>query len=540
MNPHVALLLPPEGAPSGFGRPGAAGMESLRRFHALVLADLRERVRSARFWTVIALTVGLTWLCFPPATAHYIVLGINSNHRGSFSSAWVGMVLGMLSIWSSLIGFYLVRGNLRRDVDTRVWELLEVTPLSRASYLLAKWSSHMVVLCLVLGAQLLVGLVAQWVRAEDAQIDIAQLVMPALLLGLPSLALTATFAVWFDMLPWLRRSAGNYVYMAVWLALLLVPLKAMDASGRGLGWLGDPRGVAVFNLAVHQRLDAKLDMPLKVCIGCVFPSRQVERFDWPAWHAEPAQLAGRLAWLALALGGVLLSAPLLNRMSVHTRRLEQQAAGHAAKAGSRWLDPLLRPLQRSPFGTLVAAELRLTLQRRSAWWWLSLLGAAAVQVAAPLQWAAFGVMLGWLLLTQVYSQAALRESSSRMSAIVFTAVDAGRRIFVARWGVLLGLGWLATLPATLRFAIDAPAVSLAIVLVGVSLASWGMALGAVTRNAHVAEVLLCVLAYLGTQGVALLNVGIAPEWTSSVHAALLPLAAVALWIGWPRLQRAAA
>lgn len=132
-------------------------MQSLHAFLAIVATDWRERTRSRRLWLTLAATAGLAWLCFPSSSANYIVLGIDGHHRGLYSSAWIGMVLAMLSIWTSLVGFYLVRGSLARDFDTRVWELVEATPLKRGSYLAAKWCGNFAVLLAVLGVQLLVG-----------------------------------------------------------------------------------------------------------------------------------------------------------------------------------------------------------------------------------------------------------------------------------------------------------------------------------------------------------------------------------------------
>jgi hypothetical protein len=514
-------------------------MESLRRFQALLLADLRERMRSSRFWTVMGLTAGLTWLCFPPADAHYIVLGVNNNHRGAYSSAWVGMVLAMLSVWTSLVGFYLVRGNLRRDFESGVWELLETTPMSRTAYLLAKWCSHMLVLTLVLLSQVLVGILAQWLRAEDGALDLAQLALPALTFGLPSLALTAMFAIWFDLVPALRRGPGNYVYFAVWLAILLAAVRpgAAQQLPAAAGWFSDPRGVTLFHALAQARLQ-ELAQPLSFCVGCGFPTKQAVLFDWAPWQLSAGQLAGRAFWLLAALGGVLACGPLLDRIALAARRLQQQERGQAVRS-ARWLAALLRPLQRSGFGALLAAELQLALGPRSPWWWCGLAAAAAAQLAAPGDWAAFGVLAAWALLIGIYAGAPLRELEHRAGALIFSAAHAGRRILLARTVMLTGLGWLATLPAVLRWAGSAPLQAAAVLAVGLSLAAWSLALGAATRSARVAEALLCVLAYLGLQEVAVLNVASDPAWTLALHGVLLAPAALLLRLSWPRLQRAA-
>jgi hypothetical protein len=510
--------------------------DALQRFQALLLADLRERLRSSRFWTVLALCTGLAWLCFPPLSAPYIVLGINLHHRGVYSSAWIGMVVGVLSVWTSLVGFYLVRGNLRRDFDTGVWELLEVTPLSRTAYLLAKWCSHLAVLALVLASQLAVGLAAQWWRAEDARIAVGQLLAPTLVIGVPSLALTATFAVWFDLVPALRRTAGHYIYAACWVAMLVLPLKALQADLGALGWLGDPRGVAVFQGLLHQRLDATLE-PLHVCLGCLSMNGATERFAWDDWRVDPALLPGRLAWLLAAFAGVLLAAPLIDRISTQDRAADERAASAAAPRRSRVIEALLRPVARGRFGVLLAAELRQVFAGHGLGWWLALLGALIAQAVVPIGWSAWAALAGWLLLARAYSAAALREVDSDTTALVFSCAGASRRILLARWLTLLLAGGVATLPTLVRGLAGPPAMALATVAIDLSLASWALALGALTRNARVGEFVLVALAYLVTQHLPLLDVVATPRWTAGVHLAALPLAALVLAVAWPRLLR---
>src|SRR5205085_10054221 len=125
----------------------------------------------------------------PARDEHYLVLAVDQGLRGAYSSAWVGMALAMVySLLLGLGGFYVVRGTLVRDFETRVWQLLVATPMTRAGFLLAKWASHMLVFGVLVGAGLVVGLVAQFVRAEDRHIDLFEAIKPILVFSLPGLA----------------------------------------------------------------------------------------------------------------------------------------------------------------------------------------------------------------------------------------------------------------------------------------------------------------------------------------------------------------
>jgi hypothetical protein len=82
---------------------------------ALLVADLRQRTRSLRFRVVALAVLVAAWWCTPPIEAGYMVVAIGDHHRGYYTSAWIGMVLAMMSLLWGLVGFYLVRGTVQRD-----------------------------------------------------------------------------------------------------------------------------------------------------------------------------------------------------------------------------------------------------------------------------------------------------------------------------------------------------------------------------------------------------------------------------------------
>lgn len=515
-------------------------MESMRRFGAIAGADLLERVRSWRFWAVQAMLCIASWWSFPARQDDYLVLAVNGHLRAQYSSAWIGMVVAMLAVWLSLAGFYLVRGTLVRDFDSRVWQLLAATPMTRAGYLLAKWCGNLAVLMLVVLSALAVGVAAQWVRAEDRGLDLVELLKPALLLALPSMGLTALIALVFDLVPWLRRTAGNVLFFVLWVGSLAatVPLMQDAAAGARTMGIGDPRGMVVFQQALTAQAGPQLREPLQpgFCMVCAGVRQRPGTFAWPHWEVEAAVLAQRLLWLALVLCGVLLCAPWLDRAAAARpgiRRTAPNGGGYEL----RWLGALLEPLQSSRLGTLVAAELQLVLRQRPGWWWLAVLAVAGAGALAPMPAAAFAVIGGWALLLDRYSQAPLHERSTRTGPLVFSAVGGGRQVLYARWVVLLVFGLLINLPALLRFGLSQPPVAAAILLVAASLPAWSLALGVLTGNARTFELLACLFGYLAFNRIAVLHVGVDPWWTCVMHAALLPLALGLASFGWPRLAR---
>ena len=517
-------------------------MEALRRFAAIVLADLRERSRSTRFWVVLGLVGLLTWGCFPGIETGRFTVGFDSDQRAAYSSAWVGLVLGLMySTMLSSIGFYLVRGTLVRDFDTRVWQLLVATPMTRAGYLLAKWTSHMAVLGLIMLVGLAVGVAAQWVRAEDHAFNLFELFKPVVVLALPSLALSAFFAVLFDLVPWLRRTAGNVVFFFVWIFLFVAMGATIDphkSAWAHATWISDPSGIVMVmrDLATQVALSAPWVKVDDINIGFSDHVVTLHLFQWQQWPMHARDLAGRGLWVLLSVLGVIALAPALDWAAGHTR---SAAAGSGVNPGRRlaWLNRILRPLESTRIGMLLAAELKLVLRQRRAWWWLALLIAWGAQLSGDREAIGIGVIGAWLVSVDVFARAVLRERESGTGPLLFVAAGAVRRLLFARIGVALVLALLAVAPALLHlFASNAVAAS-ALLLAAANVAFAGLALGIVCRNPRPCELLMVALAYAGVQGQGPLAVLTDPRGALHLHALVLPVLIAVVVVLWPRFAR---
>ena len=515
-------------------------VQSLLRFLAILRADLRERTRSTRFWVLLLLTMAATWKCFPPPEARYLVLSLTGGERGAYSSAWVGMVLAMVySSLLSLCGFYVVRGTLVRDFETRVWQLLVATPMTRTGFLLAKWASHMAVFSLFAIAGLGVGLLAQWVRAEDRSIHLFEMVKPLLLLNIPGLAITAMLAVWFDLLPWLRRTAGNVVFFVLWITMLSASVAGLDSPGSRVatGWMSDPNGMVMVARDFHRVREAQTGLPRKFgfSVGNGGLRKAPVLFEWKSWTVRPMDAFGRLLWLLFALGGVALAAPLLDWAAA--RGAGAQRAGSDAGSRLRWLDRLLDPLARGGAASLAVAEMKMALRQRHAWWWLALLVAMALQALAPGKGMQAGLLLAWLLPLDILSRSVLRESVHGTGGLVFSAPGILWRLIATRFSAGFVLLLVLGLPATLRLAADVPLAPLAAIAVSASISAWGLALGALCRNPRPFELLLVGAAYAALQGASLFDLETDAGATLAWHGLGLLPAVLSLAWAWPRLAR---
>lgn len=528
-----------QGSHLGSSARHGGGVRTSRRalLLAVLAADLRQRTRSTRFRVVALLAALAAWWCFPAADAGYLIVAIGTHHRGFYSSAWVGMVLATMTMLWSLVGFYVVRGTLQRDFDTRVWQLLGATSMSRTGYLLAKWASHLLVLLAILAATLVVGLAAQWVRAEDRHVDVWELAKPSLVIALPMLAMCATLVVWFDMIPWLRRTAGNVLFFFAWMGLLSAGAAQVAhdqhaqaaAAGqvvRQQPWASGVTGLEMLEWAVETQVRPQYpggDMGDGFCIGCGSLDGRLERFTWTHWSPSPPALGGRLAWLAAAVAGVLLAVPLLDWAAGQATGAATRAATRSPRA-LRWLDAALAPLHRLPSGVLVAAEARLLLRMRPLWWWAAWLPLWGAQAFGARHAVALATLGAWALLMDAFSRAGLREQEHQTGGLVWTAPGGARRLLRARASLLVGLAWIAAAPALAHEIAAQPAMVLPTLAIGASLALWGMAAATLAGNPRIYELAFLVAAYATLQGAPWLDAAARGPGVALAHAGGLVVA----------------
>ena len=101
-------------------------MNQGRVLYHLVKADFLERVRRYSFLLTLA---GALYMAYAILTEK-AQLRVGEGYRGVYNSAWVGALMTVTaSIFLSLVGFYIVKNSLQRDVQTRVGQILATTPM---------------------------------------------------------------------------------------------------------------------------------------------------------------------------------------------------------------------------------------------------------------------------------------------------------------------------------------------------------------------------------------------------------------------------
>jgi hypothetical protein len=349
------------------------------------------------------------------------------------------MVAMTTTIFLSLFGFYLVKNTIRRDRHTRVGEVIASTHVDKSLYILGKWLSNFAALAVMTGTLATAALVMQLVRGEVLKIELWTLVTPFLLLALPVMALTASLALLFETISWLRGGLGNVVFFFLWLETLA---DAIDADLFGINLI-EPGVIAAAQAAFPGR-----GFWASIGINPVAGGIQTFRWEGVPWTLELIQ--GRLVWVGLALGIVLVAALLFRRFDeLKTNKSAAQRAPHARNVTTGPAGPAqsrLTPLVGLPagfrLGRALTAELRLMLKGQPWWWYTVALGLVSASFFAPLDVVRRELLpAAWIWPLLIWSAMGVREARHRTGEMIFSAPYPLRCQLPAAWlaGVIVTL-----------------------------------------------------------------------------------------------------
>jgi hypothetical protein len=411
-------------------------MTALRSFYHLVRADFLERTRRYSFLIVLGLTVWAGYLFVPPAGASYSAMALG-DYRGVYSSAWVGaMVALMTSLFLTLAGFYLVKDAVERDERTAVGQIIATTPLSKVLYVLGKSFSNFVVLAAMAALLALVALAMQLIRGEEARLDLWALWSPFVFIVLPPLAIVAATAILFETVRFLRGGLGNVIYFFVWVAVVAAGAILPSQGAAGPAPINDLFGINLPLASMTTAAKAAYpDYDGAVTVGIAASDSgpmSVQTFVWDGMAWTPAQAAGRLLWVGVALGLALLAALFLNRFDTTAYRAARTKSATAEpepnpaaptrqqrSVGAAGFTPA--PVRFSALAVL-RAELRLLLRGQRWWWYAGAVGLIVAGLVAPPA-TARGVILplAWIWPVLIWSALGGREARYGTGAMVFSA-----------------------------------------------------------------------------------------------------------------------
>ncbi|ANY66646.1 hypothetical protein BBD42_09380 [Paenibacillus sp. BIHB 4019] len=481
-------------------------MTSLRILFHLMKADYLERVRRYSFLITVLLSMFIVYKYIPSSDDNYLTLSLQSM-RGLYSSAWVGSGVAVLtSMLLSLPAFFLVKNAIERDVQTGVGQIIATTPTTKWMYTMGKMWSNFVYLMSIVAVLMVSALAMQLIRGEDYAVDLVALWLPFMYSTLPTMALVASIAIFFEAVPWLRKGLSNLIYFAMWILSLIFSTKATHSSQ-------DMFGISPIITNMSSEANERIPNSLGGHVSGISPLKgELLTYDWNGVHWTIQMFLERYAWLAAAVIVVTVASFFFHRFDL-TRYVKMNKL--SKPNGTEKVEPHSKPASRkdtdiklTPYGaakwqtnyfTTLALEVRLMLKGQRLWWYLAALAMIVLGLVLPMETVtAYVVPFTWLLPILLWSTMGTNESYYRTHSLVFTAVYPVRNTFVGVWLAGIIVAYLTGSGALIHFLIAGEWDSLmAMGVGGLFIPTLAVALGIWSGNSKLFQVVFMLLWYLG-------------------------------------------
>jgi hypothetical protein len=480
-------------------------MGNLRILFQLSLADFRERTRRYSFLVVM---IGVMFFGYLVITGQYTIQF--GEYKSVYNSAWAGSLMAVCStIMMALIGFYLVRGSIKRDRLTRVGQIIAATRIRNHVYIASKLISNIATLWLMVASLAVMAFITLLIRNETSGVGLWAYTKPFLVISLPASIFVASVAVLFDAVRWLRGSAGNIIYLFLAESCVVMGMLAVPFL--------DLASVAVFTdsaRAAAQTTFAGEKIGLIMGFVRFDPEMQFEAYKtflWTGIDWTAGMLLLRMHWIAMAFvvtGGAVL---LFNRFDparerfVGSRLNPKQAVSEEgnetpyADSGLGY-GALCRPEPKFRIVRMVTAELRLALKGHHWFWYAVAVGLVVAQFAAPFEIARLYLVpasMVWPLV--IWSSMGTRESRFGTVQLLVSSPRPVMRQFLAIWlsGLLIavvsiaGMAFRASLEGYWLYAATLTAAALLV-------STAALTMGTLSGGRRLFEVSYLTIWYIGS------------------------------------------
>lgn len=481
-------------------------MTSFRILFHMMKADYLERVRRYSFLITVLVSIFFVFKYIPSSNDSYLTLSLH-DIRGIYNSAWVGSAIAILtSMLLSLPAFFLVKNAIERDVQTGVGQIIATTPITRWMYTMGKMWSNFIFLMSIVAVSIVSALAMQLIRGEDYTIDLANLLLPFMYSTLPTMALVASIAIFFESVPLLRKGFGNLIYFVLWLISLNLSTKAIHSSQ-------DMLGISPILTKMSSEANERIPNNHGSHVSGIGPLEgNLHTYDWNGVYWTIQMFLERYIWLAAAVIIVVMASFFFHRFDL-TRLAKINKKSKPSESGNA--EPQSKPAHRndieikltpysnaqgqSNYVKTLALELRLMLKGLRLWWYLVALVMILLGLLLPMESVLeYVVPFTWVWPVLIWSAMGTNETHYRTHQLIFTAMHPVRNQFIVLWLAGIIVAYLTGSGAMIHFIVAGEWESLkALAVGGLFIPTLAVALGIWSGNGKLFQVVFMLMWYLG-------------------------------------------
>ncbi|MFT7238332.1 MAG: hypothetical protein ACI93L_002420, partial [Cyclobacteriaceae bacterium] len=204
--------------------------QEMSSFLHIIQYDFLQRIRSYRFLIICCFSIGFAYILVPAPESNYTTIRLG-RYMGEYNSSWIAYSTAMMSsVFLGLIGFYLINGGLKKDLDTGIGQILASTNISNRTYLLAKMSSNLAVLSSLLFLVMIVSMGMFFLYSSNQTFEPGQFIKAYLLIPFPTMVFTAGLSVLLEAIIINKAIIQNIIVYGLFSAIIGMNANSSDAN----------------------------------------------------------------------------------------------------------------------------------------------------------------------------------------------------------------------------------------------------------------------------------------------------------------------
>ncbi|CAL2086253.1 ABC transporter permease [Tenacibaculum sp. 190524A05c] len=463
----------------------------------LIKYSYLQRVRNYNFLITLCASLAVAYTFVPAPDANYSTIRI-ADYVGDYNSAWFGYVTAIMSsLFLSLVGFYLINGGIKTDVQTKVGQIIATTKVTNATYLFSKVISGFLILLTILGIVLIMSIALFHLYNENFPFEIFQFIKPYFLITIPALFLIAVLAVVFEVFFRKYTILQNIGFFFLFSFLMLSSRTHED------NFSSDMLGTQiVMNKMENQvRELTQGDRIKELSIGYVIGNKNAaKKFHFNGMEFPYSFIISRIFWIALGALLVFLTTGFFHRFSLKessTQKAPKVAIQTEITNKEIQISGLSKLTTNFSILPLLRTELLLLIRKGKKWlWFINGIGMLLLALV-PLEIAhQFVLPILWFFQVSRISGLTTKEFTNKVHYFAFASFKPLQRLLISQLLASILLLLFLALPLLVRLILAANFIALsAVILGGIFIVFLAAVFGIVTKGKKLFEVVFFMITY---------------------------------------------
>lgn len=425
------------------------------QFKNIIKGNYLQYVRSYSFLITVALSVYIAFSFVPSPEANYSTIRLGS-FTGDYNSAWIGFVTAIMSSTIlSLVGFFLINGSIRKDIETRIGHIIGTTRISNTAYIFTKLLSNFLILFSILIIVSIVSVILSFLYGNGQSFQLLDFVLPYTIITIPTLFIVSSISLVLEIiLP--KKTLLQYGIFLVSFFVILFSSSPSNENQNIKDVFGIQYPTALVSNQIQQMHPGQ---DTELTIGFISGGRDIDKVvTVESISFTSAYIQGRLMWMGFAIVLAFISSLFFHRFNIKeklTTRVKPLEKANNRSADFQLGNITSVPEFSSQLSPLIGAEILMLVRKSPKWLWGMSFCLMLAMVFVPLTFAHHYMLpLLWFLQVGVWSDLVTKDLAFRTHYFTASSYQPVQRLFVSRIiaGVFIAL-FIAT-PLLVRYIVE--------------------------------------------------------------------------------------